>query len=258
MSTGKAFYHNKKQRKMSQNQRIILIGLSGCSSSGKTTIAKLTSNLIDKSVLIHEDDFFKHDDQIPIDPKYNIANWDSPAALDLSLFNNELDHIRETGQIKTELIHNNNVDNLEKFQIDPSILDKLKQKYSTIDPNLKIVLVDGFMLFNNNDIRSKFDIKILIRAPYEQLKKRRAARSGYQTLDSFWIDPPYYFDEFVYKSYSETHSALFINNDVEGQLNPVNSFDINDFMNSDDVPIEKTLEWVCNIIVSSCKKLAQT
>ncbi|KAK5781716.1 hypothetical protein RI543_000902 [Arxiozyma heterogenica] len=242
---------------MTRNKKVVLVGLSGCSSSGKTTIAKLTSNLIDRSILIHEDDFFKHDDQIPINPKYNIANWDSPEALDLSLFSKELDHIRETGQTKTELIHNNNVDDLDKFQINPSILDQIRLKYSNIDSNLRIVIADGFMLFNDDDIRSKFDIKLLIRAPYEQLKKRRAARNGYQTLDSFWVDPPYYFDEFVYKSYSDTHGPLFINNDVEGQLDPIRSSDIKDFMNSDDVSIDNTLEWVCNQIVASCQQLSQ-
>ncbi|CAL9727910.1 nicotinamide riboside kinase [Monosporozyma unispora] len=240
---------------MNTKQKVVLIGLSGCSSTGKTTIAKLTAELVNQSTLIHEDDFYKHDDEVPIDPKRNIANWDSPEALDFPLFRKELGHIRESGDIKTELIHNNNVDDLKKFKIKPEILENLKQNYSAIDSNLKIVIVDGFMMFNDPEVRSKLDIKILIRAPYEQLKQRRAARLGYQTLDSFWVDPPYYFDEFVYKSYAETHGPLFINNDVEGHLDPVKASDIQDFMNSDEVAIEQTLQWVCNIIVNSCKDL---
>lgn len=240
---------------MEGKTKVILIGLSGCSSSGKTTIAKLTSELIEQSTLIHEDDFYKHDDQVPKDPKYNISNWDSPEALDFPLFRKELKHIHSTGDIKTELIHNNNVDDLTKFKIDSEILSRLKLKYSKISPQFKIVIVDGFMLFNDDDTRSQLDIKILIRAPYEQLKRRRAARAGYQTLDSFWVDPPYYFDEFVYKSYTETHAPLFIDNDVEGSLDPQRASDIQDFMNSDDVPVERTLQWVCDTIVDSCKNL---
>lgn len=240
---------------MTTDKRVVLIGLSGCSSTGKTTIAKLTAELIKQGTLIHEDDFYKHDDEVPIDPKRNIANWDSPDALDFPLFRKELDHIHSTGDIKTELIHNNNVDDLKKFEISPEIVEQLKEKYSTIDSTFKIVLVDGFMLFNDPEVRSKLDIKILIRAPYTQLKQRRAARSGYQTLDSFWVDPPYYFDEFVYKSYADTHGPLFLNNDVEGHLDPVKASDIKDFMNSDEVPIEQTLQWVCDTIVDVCNHL---
>lgn len=111
------------------------------------------------------------------------------------------------------------------------------------------------MLYNNPKIRSKFDLKFLIRAPYKELKARRNARNGYQTLDSFWVDPPYYFDEFVYKSYKESHCQLFINNDVEGKLDPERASDISDFMNSDDVSIEETLEWVCHNVVTFCNEL---
>lgn len=242
---------------MTDDKKVILIGLSGCSSSGKTTIAKLTSTLIPGCTLIHEDDFYKHDNLVPIDANYGIQNWDSPEALDFPLFRKELDHIRSSGgEISAKLIHNNNVDDLSKFNISQDTLNHLRNKYNTLeDRGVKIVIVDGFMLFNDNEVRSKFDIKILIRSPYQQLKQRRAARNGYQTLDSFWVDPPYYFDEFVYKSYSETHGPLFIDKDVEGKLDPVRSVDINDFMNSDEVAIEDTLEWVCNTILDSCCEL---
>lgn len=101
------------------SKKVILVALSGCSSSGKTTIAKLTANLFKEATLIHEDDFYKHDKDVPVDSKYNIQNWDSPEALDFKLFGTELDLIKQTGKIATKLIHNDNVDDpFTKFHID--------------------------------------------------------------------------------------------------------------------------------------------
>ncbi|KAH3901381.1 related to Nicotinamide riboside kinase [Saccharomycodes ludwigii] len=237
-------------------KKVLIVGMSGCSSSGKTTLSKITSEVIPQSILIHEDDFFKHDDQIPIDPKYNIANWDSPDALDIPLFIKELDHIKKTGgcEISNKLIHNNNVDDLQKFNLDSNFLTQLKKKYADLlikHSNLKIVLVDGFMLFHDDLLRSKFDIKLLFRAKYSTLKKRRGARPGYQTLDSFWVDPPYYFDEFVYKSYYDTHKKLFIDDDVEnGKIRPI--YNISCFDNDDNVNIEEGLEWIFQKIKENC------
>lgn len=198
--------------------------------------------------MLHEDDFYKHDDEVPLDPKYGIRNWDSPQALDFELFEKELDHIKQTGNISKELIHNDNVDDIGKFSIEEEFLAQLKKHCGSIDPTVKIVIVDGFMIYNNAVITSKFDLKILIRAPYEVLKERRAARPGYQTLDSYWVDPPYYFDEFVYKAYREAHSHLFINNDVEGQLDEAKSDGIIEFVNTDNTSIESAVEWTCHNI----------
>ncbi|EJS42016.1 nrk1p [Saccharomyces arboricola H-6] len=237
------------------SKKVILVALSGCSSSGKTTIAKLTAKLFAKATLIHEDDFYKHDNDVPVDTKRNIQNWDSPEALDFELFSKELDIIKLTGKISVKLIHNNNVDDpLTKFQIDERVWNDLTAKYNSIDTNkYEVVIVDGFMIFNNNEISKKFDLRILVRAPYEVLKKRRASRKGYQTLDSFWVDPPYYFDEFVYRSYSENHAHLFVNGDVEGLLDPVKAKHIREFRNDGSTPIETSLEWVCQAILKLCK-----
>ncbi|SCU85513.1 LADA_0D07976g1_1 [Lachancea dasiensis] len=229
--------------------KVLLIGISGCSSSGKTTLAKLTANLIPSAVLLHEDDFFKHDDEIPFDETYQVSNWDSPDALDLPLFSKELDYIKKTGQISVDLIHNNNHENSESVVLSTKVEQEIRRKFDAqfLDSNIKVVVVDGFMMFNDPALADKFDIKVLFRAPYSTLKKRRAARSGYQTLESFWIDPPFYFDKFVYKSYSESHSRLFVNGDVEGDIKEDSG--IYDFMNDDGTEVSEALSWLCDLIV---------
>jgi len=64
---------------------MLLVGCSGCSSSGKTTIVKIFNTIIQEKdkeyntnfsenlVVLHEDDFFKTDADIPIDPIKNIS-----------------------------------------------------------------------------------------------------------------------------------------------------------------------------------------
>lgn len=198
--------------------------------------------------MIHEDDFYKHDEEVPIDEKYGIRNWDSPEALDIPLFEKELDTIKRTGSISSELIHNNNVDDITKFDLKDDFLAQMRRKYDLIHPDVKLVIVDGFMIYNNPSLSSKFDLKILIRAPYDVLKKRRAARPGYQTLDSFWLDPPYYFDEFVYKSYKQAHAHLFILGDIEGELDSSSAKGIKEFKNDENTPIEESVRWTCNEI----------
>lgn len=51
------------------------------------------------------------------------------------------------------------------------------------DVDLLLCFVDGFLLFSDPVVVNELDIRLLIRAPYEKLKERREARSGYVTLD---------------------------------------------------------------------------
>ncbi|KAL6931017.1 related to Nicotinamide riboside kinase [Hanseniaspora guilliermondii] len=219
---------------------MLLVGCSGCSSSGKTTIVKIlktiiqekdnefNTNINDNLVVLHEDDFFKTDRDIPIDPIKNIQNWDCPEALNLDLFKQELRSIRETKSeslslISDTLIHNDNVESLDKFHFDDdfknklynefkSVISKYQQKYNT--KSFYIFLIDGFMMFHDNSILDLLDIKLFFRAPYEVLKSRREKRN-YTTLEGNWVDPPGYFDDFVYKYYKLNHEHLFEDGDVE-------------------------------------------
>ncbi|SCU80317.1 LAMI_0B01728g1_1 [Lachancea mirantina] len=234
---------------MSQRD-VLIVGISGCSSSGKTTIAKLIAELLPGATLIHEDDFFKHDDEIPLNKKFGVKDWDCPEALDLDLFGQELDHIKATGKISAKLVHNNNVDDVSRFCVSKETKETLRKEFNAFEAasDVHVVVVDGFMMFHDPKIACKFDRKLLIRAPYASLKSRRAARSGYQTLDSFWIDPPFYFDEFVYKSYAKNHASLFEENDVEGRIRKNSG--VQDYVNDDGMDINDALLWACHQIVS--------
>ncbi|CCH60549.1 hypothetical protein TBLA_0D00390 [Henningerozyma blattae CBS 6284] len=233
------------------------IAISGCSSTGKTTLANITKNCFPEALLLHEDDFYLHDDEIPINKKYNIPDWDCAESLNIELLMEELSNIRKTGQITTKLIHNNNIDDIRKFLLPEEYLEELTKKYSILfkkyskHSQFQIVIVEGFMLFHQDRLLNEFDCKLLIRSPYEILKKRRNARPGYQTLDSYWKDPPYYFDEFVYKGYKESHRHLFEEADVEKSLKVEYANVLKDYLNTDEKDIREGLDWVYKEISQS-------
>ena len=51
------------------------------------------------------------------------------------------------------------------------------------DQDILLCLVDGFLLYSDPAVVKELDIRLLVRSPYEKLKARREARSGYVTLD---------------------------------------------------------------------------
>ena len=75
----------------------------------------------------------------------------------------------------------------------------------------RLVIVDGFLLFGPSvpaSLRDLFDVKVLLRARYEEAKARRARRNGYVTLEGFWADPEGYFDEVVWPNYEREYGGL--------------------------------------------------
>jgi nicotinamide/nicotinate riboside kinase len=256
---------------------MLLVGCSGCSSSGKTTIVKIFNTIIQEKdkeyntnfsknlVVLHEDDFFKTDADIPIDPIKNIQNWDCPEALNIDLFKKELSSIRNSKSenlnlISDSLIHNDNVESLDKFHFQDDFKDKLFKEFKKMVENYQqknntrkfyIFLIDGFMMFHDDSILDLLDVKLFFRAPYETLKSRREKRS-YTTLEGSWVDPPGYFDDFVYKFYKLNHKHLFENEDVEhGKIAQEYQGDIILYENGDkDVKLEDILTNMLNQISS--------
>ena len=51
------------------------------------------------------------------------------------------------------------------------------------ETDVLLCFVDGFLLYSHPGVVEELDIRLLVRAPYEKLKARREARSGYVTID---------------------------------------------------------------------------
>lgn len=197
---------------------LVIVGIGGPSSSGKTTVARALQLLIPQAKLIHLDDFYYPDDQIPVNKEHNVANWDCPEAIDWSKFSNYIRELRENDGAALPVQSLEMDTPLKLKEEDITTLKPSVEKLTALLGDKRLVLVEGFMLFHDEAILLLFDKKLFFHGPHDVLKDRRESRPGYQTIDGFWEDPPNYFDNIVWPEYKRTHEHLFGDLDVEKQL----------------------------------------
>ena len=210
---------------------VLLIGLSGPTSSGKTTIASALATVLPSTnvILLHADDFYKPDSAIPTHPS-GVADWDCADSLDLPRFRQTLIDLRAGGKPPDNLPKQGGADDDDDDGVHATLsglskpfLEKLQSELIPLQPHLqgrRIVLVEGFLLFGQgvkDQLARLFDLRILLRASREAARERRERRNGYVTLEGFWQDPEGYFDTVVWPNYVAQHAWLFEDDDVEGR-----------------------------------------
>ncbi|EFR03873.1 nicotinamide riboside kinase 1 [Nannizzia gypsea CBS 118893] len=198
-------------------RKIFVVGISGPSSSGKTTLARLLrtvftpkqeSNGDIKTYLVHEDDFYKADNQIPITTTSSgklVQDWDTVEAFDIKQFVSCLSHIRETGGFPPKLKSKEDLNDATDSGVDEATIHALQgriaqqlqqhlasqqQRTEGLDPSLTIVFVDGFLLYApSNDsthplrhVHDQINLPIFLPVTYPLLKERREGRTGYVTI----------------------------------------------------------------------------
>ncbi|TKA63088.1 hypothetical protein B0A49_09597 [Cryomyces minteri] len=238
---------------MSPDHRPLIIGISGVSSSGKTTLARLLRDIFPGTFILHEDDFYKTDSEIPV--KNGFQDWDCIEAIDLSGFETALSYIKEHGKSPPNFLSKEDQNSVGETDVDQSVIDTCKTKTSLQrkdKSNIPIAIIDGFLLYSEGmkNIRELFDVKLFLRTSYKTAKTRREARSGYVTLEGFWEDPPGYVDKVVWPNYVEDHAFLFKNGDVEGAVDKraCESLEIQVMPQSGEENMTKCLEWACAVV----------
>ena len=203
-----------------------LLALSGPTSSGKTTIANAFSTIFPNSLVIHADDFYKTDSQIPL--KYGLQDWDCAGSVDFEKLWGVLRGVKNGDEVPRDLVHQGGVEDgvhaPNVTRVSEDVIERLRTEvgaWPEILTKRKLIIVDGFLLFGES-VRhmssSIFDFRILLRARYEDAKRRRESRNGYVTLEGFWQDPPGYFDKIVWSNFVEEHGWMFHGEDVEGDV----------------------------------------
>ncbi|KAL8730286.1 MAG: hypothetical protein Q9166_004169 [cf. Caloplaca sp. 2 TL-2023] len=216
-----------------------VVALSGLSSTGKSTIASILPSIFPPPrytlIILHVDDFYKPQSELPL--REELLDWDCVESLDWPRLEDTVRRWKDGGEVKEGKVNpqphfgsstaaaGKNDKGEEGGRITQPLVEQLRDDVLTADVgrgSQRILILDGFLLFTPSvpaSFQSLIDLKCLLRAPYAEAKRRREARSGYQTMEGWWEDPPGYFDKVVWPNYVDENKGLFVNEDVDGNIN---------------------------------------
>ncbi|XP_069623915.1 nicotinamide riboside kinase 2 [Ranitomeya imitator] len=153
--------------------RRIILGIGGVTNGGKTTLTKRLFGVLPNCCVIHQDDFFKPPDQIEVGED-GFKQWDVITSIDME------------AMVTTVTAW---VEDPVKFARSHGIAP------SDLDEDVQILILEGFLLYNNKILSDLCLERYYLSIPYEECKRRRSGRN-YSVPD-----PPGLFDGHVWPMY---------------------------------------------------------
>ncbi len=190
-----------------------IVGISGGSGSGKTTIAQLLHEYggIENTALILQDSYY-HDQSSRFDGDGNSVNFDHPSALDFDLLAKHL------AQLKSGLA------------VDVPIYDFSTHKRlarTVSQPSKPLIILDGILILNSPVVRKELDYSAFVKTSEKLRFQRRLERDvkergrtpeGVEKQFALQVKPMH--DQFVEPSQVHAH---FI---ADGEAWVMTSFDL--------------------------------
>ena len=140
----------------------ILIGIAGGTGSGKTSIANYLLKQFgnDELIVIEQDSYYKDNSNLSMDER-NQQNFDHPEAIDIQLFNKQLESLLDGKPVKIPIYDFSNHNRIEQLQL--------------VKPT-KIIIVEGILTLYFESLRKLMDIKVFVDVPDKIRFKRRLSR----------------------------------------------------------------------------------
>jgi uridine kinase len=152
-------------------EKIIIIGISGASGSGKSLLSNTIVNELgtDQVVIISEDSYYKDQSPLPFEERTKL-NYDHPCTLDHPLLKEHLKRLqrREPVEVPT-------YDYAKHVRLNET--RKIGQH--------RIVVLEGILLFVDPDMRDLMDIKIYMDTPLDVCLIRRLRRDIVERARTF-------------------------------------------------------------------------
>lgn len=145
----------------------IFIGIVGPSGAGKSTLCKTLKKNSKQYEHIKLDNYFKQ--PRTFSKKFGFSNWELPSNLKFNVLLYHLKKLKAGKIVKTKTFPKTKGSKPEPLTLRP-------QKY---------ILVEGFMLYKNKEIRDFLDRKIYLNVPKKMMIKRRKIRFGKKHVNEY-------------------------------------------------------------------------
>ncbi len=141
---------------------MLILGIAGGTGSGKTTVVNQIVKHFpsDEVCVISQDSYYKATDNLSYEERTKI-NFDHPRAIDFELL---VQHLKElkSGKIIEQPVY--------------SFVTHNRTKDTVQTHPRKVVIVEGILIFNNEELRNLFDVKIFVHAETDERLIRRIRR----------------------------------------------------------------------------------
>lgn len=143
-------------------KNMLIIGIAGGTGSGKTTVVNQIINQLpsDEVCVISQDSYYKATDNLSYEERTKI-NFDHPRAIDFELLVQHLSALKREEIIEQPVYsfvtHNRTKDTIKTHP-------------------RKVIIVEGILIFNSEELRKLCDIKIYVHADADERLIRRIRR----------------------------------------------------------------------------------
>ncbi|MSS62576.1 uridine kinase [Velocimicrobium porci] len=142
-------------------EEVVIIGVAGGSASGKTTVAnRLKEEFAESVALLNHDCYYKAHDEMPFEERCKL-NYDHPTAFD-------------TERLIQDILQLKNGNSIERPVYDYAIHNRAKETVK-VEP-ARVIIVEGFLIYENIELRDLMDIKIFVDTDADERIIRRILR----------------------------------------------------------------------------------
>ncbi|KAM5238922.1 nicotinamide riboside kinase 2 [Ctenodactylus gundi] len=152
-----------------------IVGIGGVTNGGKTTLTRQLQKALPNCCVVHQDDFFKPQDQIAVGED-GFKQWDALESLDMEAM---------LSTVRAWLRSPQKFARAHVVSAQPGTSDTY------------VLLLEGFLLYSYKPLLELYSRRYFLTVPYEECKRRRSTRS--YTVP----DPPGLFDGHVWPMYQK-------------------------------------------------------
>ncbi|MCJ1398069.1 ribosylnicotinamide kinase [Xylographa trunciseda] len=241
-----------------------IVAISGCASAGKSTTMHILRTVLSPAFTIQQDDFNKEFADLPVRPNGSL-DADAVESTDIPRFKAAVLHAKRTGEMPPGFSSWQDPEQVAFEQeiavgrVSESQRQAAKQTVDEARVGREIAVIEGWLLYQDEEIRRMADVKLFLRTSKAAAKYRRMTRPGYgdpETKD-FWRTEEY-FEECVWENYVKNSKSWFVGGDVEGE--PDRELCRREGLAMQptlDMSVGETFEWAVGVIVEALEPKAR-